>query len=311
MAPSTPPPSASAGPALFHATSARHRQTCTRNPGFAAALAAAPTRVLRVVNGDSPVVSSPSPEQSPVDLNTAPTDKNGSSPSTATASANRDSLFSLAGEDCSSHTSGDQSSYYITARGGSSSSSSLLSAEEFPSRRYTERRDSDVGSNVGEFPTIKHSPSRRDSDVMSMHSSASSEEFPMRCNNPSRLTSGLGSDSSAAVAASLAENRRIFSEGFERMAAHQAQLEALTQRILARQERARSGVVRLARRKMRAVEGRRRATTEQEEMQMLVEAVPFSADGRGHCEEAEVRRVALRGVRWSMMSDSPYPRVYR
>ena len=311
MAPSTPPPSASAGPALFHATSARHRQTCTRNPGYAAALAAAPTRVLRVVNGDSPPASSPSSEQSPVDFNTAPTDKNGSSPSTATASANRDSLFSLAGEDCSSHTSGDQSSYYITARGGSSSSS-LLSAEEFPSRRYTERRDSDVGSSVGEFPTIKHSPSRRDSDVVSMHSSASSEEFPMRRNNaPSRLTSDLGSDSSAAVAASLAENRRIFSEGFERMAAHQAQLEALTQRILARQERARSEVVRLARKKMRAVEGRRRATTEQEEMQMLVEAVPFSADGRGHCEEAEVRRVALLGVRWSMMSDSPYPRVYR
>ena len=246
-----------------------------------------------------------------MDLNTAPTDKNGSSPSTATASANRDSLFSLAGEDCSSHTSGDQSSYYITARGGSSSSSSLLSAEEFHSRRYTERRDSDVGSSVGEFPTIKHSPSRRDSDVVSMHSSASSEEFPMRRNNPSRLTSDLGSDSSAAVAASLAENRRIFSEGFERMAAHQAQLEALTQRILARQERARSEVARLARKKTRAVEGRRRATTEQEEMQMLVEAVPFSADGRGHCEEAEVRRVALRGVRWSMMSDSPYPRVYR
>ncbi|KAM0693202.1 hypothetical protein Q7P36_006455 [Cladosporium allicinum] len=295
MAPSTPPPSASAGPALFHATSARHRQTCTRNSGYAAALAAAPTRVLRVVNGDSPVVSSPSPD----------------SPSTATASANRDSLFSLAGEDCSSHTSGDQSSYYITARGGSSSSSSLLSAEEFHSRRYTERRDSDVGSSVGEFPTIKHSPSRRDSDVVSVYSSASSEEFPMRRNNPSRLTSDLGSDSSAAVAASLAENRRIFSEGFERMAAHQAQLEALTQRILARQERARSEVVILARKKMRAVEGRRRATTEQEEMQMMVEAVPFSADGRGHCEEAEVRRVALRGVRWSMMSDSPYPRVYR
>ena len=62
---------------------------------------------------------------------------------------------------------------------------------------------------------------------------------------------------------------------------------------------------------MRAVEGRRRATTEQEEMQMLVEAVPFSADGGGHCEEAEVRRVAQQGVRWSMMSDSPYPRVYR
>ena len=309
MAPSTPPPSASAGPALFHATSARHRQTCTRNPGYAAALAAAPTRVLRVVNGDSPPASSPSSEQSPVDFNTAPTDKNGSSPSTATASANRDSLFSLAGEDCSSHTSGDQSSYYITARGGSSSSS-LLSAEEFPSRRYTERRDSDVGTS-GEFPTTKQSPSRRDSDAVSMHSSASSEEFPMRRNNPSRLTSDLGSDSSAAVAASLAENRRIFSEGFERMAAHQAQLEALTQRILARQERARSEVVRLARKKMRAVEGRRRATTEQEEMQMLVEAVPFSADGRGHCEEAEVRRVALRGVRWSMMSDSPYPRVYR
>ena len=78
-----------------------------------------------------------------------------------------------------------------------------------------------MGSSVGEFPTIKHSPSRRDSDVVSMHSSASSEEFPMRRNNaPSRLTSDLGSDSSAAVAASLAENRRIFSEGFERMAAH-------------------------------------------------------------------------------------------
>ena len=304
MAPSTPPPSASAGPALFHATSARHKQTCTRNPGFAAALAAAPTRVLRVVNGDSPVAWSP-----PVDFNTTPADRDAGSPSTATASANRDSLFSLAGEDCSSHTSGDQSSYYIAAR-GESSSSSLLSAEEFPSRRYTERRDSDVGTS-GEFPTIKHSPSRRDSDVVSMHSSASSEEFPMRHNNPSRLTSDLGSDSSAAVAASLAENRRIFSEGFERMAAHQAQLEALTQRILARQERARSEVARLARKKTRAVEGRRRATTEQEEMQMLVEAVPFSADGRGHCEEAEVRRVALRGVRWSMMSDSPYPRVYR
>jgi len=46
-------------------------------------------------------------------------------------------------------------------------------------------------------------------------------------------------------------------------------------------------------------------------MRMLVEAVPFSADGRGHCDESEVRRVALRGMRWSMMSDSPYPQVYR
>jgi hypothetical protein len=56
---------------------------------------------------------------------------------------------------------------------------------------------------------------------------------------------------------------------------------------------------------------RRRAATEQEAMQTLVGAVPFSADGRGHCDESEVRRVALRGARWSMMSDSPYPQVYR
>jgi len=283
MAPSAPPLSASAGPALFHATSRRHRETCTRNPGYVAALAAAPTRVLRVVNGDIPVASSPA--QMPTDRDTTPTDENAGSPSTATASANRDSLFSLAGEDHFSHTSGDESSY-ITAR--SSSGSLLSAAEEFPIRRYSERRNF---------------------DVVSVNSSASSEEFPMRRNNPSRLTSDLGSDSSAAVAASLAENRRIFSEGFEKMAAHQSQLEILAQTILVGQERARSDAVRVARKRM-TVE-RRRATTEQEAMQMLVEAVPFSADGRGHCDESEVRRVALRGMRWSMMSDSPYPQVYR
>jgi len=302
MAPSTPPPSASAGPALFHATSRRHRETCTRNPGYVAALAAAPTRVLRVVNGDIPVASSPA--QLPTDRDTTPTDKKAGSPSTATASANRDSLFSLAGEDHSSHTSGDESSY-ITAR--SSSGSLLSAAEEFLMRRYTERRNFDGFS--GEEVAIRRNPSRRAFDVVSVSSSASSEEFPMRRNNPSRLTADLGSDSSAAVAASLAENRRIFSEGFERMAAHQAQLEILSQTIVVGQERARSDIVRVARKRM-TVE-RRRATTEQEVMHMLVEAVPFSADGRGHCDESEVRRVALRGMRWSMMSDSPYPQVYR
>jgi hypothetical protein len=299
MASSTAPPSASTGPALFHAAIARHRETWTRISESAPALAAAPTRVLRVVNGDSPVVLSP--DQSPTAGNTTPTDNNAGSPSTATASDKRDSVFSLAGEDRSSHTSGDQSSFYITARGSSGSSSLLAAAEEFPTRRYTERRASDVGFGV---PT-KRNPSRRDSDAVSVGSNASSEEFPMRRNNSACRTSDLGSDSSAAVAASLAENRRIFSEGFERMTAHQSQLEALTQRVLVRQERTRSEVV-----KNMTME-RRRATTEQEAMQMLVEAVPFSADGRGHCEEAEVRRVALRGTQWSMMSDSPYPRVYR
>jgi hypothetical protein len=302
MASSTAP-SASTGPALFHAAIARHRETWTRIVESGSALAAAPTRVLRVVNGDSPVA--PSPAQSPTNGNTTPTDNNAGSPSTATASDKRDSLFSLAGEDTSSHTSGDQSSFYITARGSSSSSSLLAAAEEFPTRRYTERRASDVGFGV---PT-KRNPPRRDSDAVSIGSNASSEEFPMRRNNSACRTSDLGSDSSAAVAASLAENRRISSEGFERMAAHQAQLEALTQRVLFRQERACSDVFRLARKEM-GVE-RRRAVTEQEAMQMLVESVPFSADGRGHCEEAEVRRVAMRGARWSMMSDSPYPQVYR
>jgi len=252
MAPSTPPPSALAGLTLFHATSRRHRETCTCNPGYIAALAAAPTRVLRVVNGDIPVASSPA--QLPTDRDTTPTDKNAGSPSTATASANRDSLFSLAAEDHPSHTSGDESSY-ITAL--SSSGSLLSAAEEFPIRRYTERRNFD-GFSGDEVP-VRRNPSRRASDVVSVSSSASSEESPMRRNNPSR-TSDLGSDSSAAVAASLAKNRRIFSEGFERMAVHQAQLEILAQTILVGQERARSDVVRVARKRM-TVE-RRRATTE-------------------------------------------------
>jgi hypothetical protein len=283
-----PPPPASAGPALFHAAIARHRETWTRRNASQPALISAPTRVLRVVNGDSPVASSP--DQSPADHNALSADKSTASPSAATTSDNRDSLFSVA-EDHSSYTSGDKSSYYFTAR-----SSASLSIEDFPIRRH----DSDVISTASseEFP-MRRKASRRDS-------ATSSGEFPTRRNNPSRLTSDLGSDSSAAVAASLAENRRIFAEGFARMAAHQAQLEALAQTILDEKERVRSEAVRVAGR--RSALRSRRATTEREAMQVLVEAVPFSADGRGHCDEAEVRRVALRGARWSMMSDSPYPR---
>lgn len=90
------------------------------------------------------------------------------------------------------------------------------------------------------------------------------------------------------------------------MEAQQAALERLVQTIVAGQ---RSDFARLARGRFTVESRRVRAATEEEGMALLVEAVPFSADGRGHCDEAEVRRVALRGKGWGLMSDGPYPRM--
>ena len=319
MASSTTPPPASAGPALFHAAITRHKAGISGSPF---------SRPLRVVNGDSPVASSSG--QTSTDQNTPPSDNNAASPSTTSTSNSRDSLFSGPDEEESSHTSGEDPSVYHTARGSSSSSSLTVEVEDFPPfhsvRRYTSRRNSNASSE--EFPTRSNltprnpnrprltveefstgiNPDRRDSNLI-YHAS---NEDRRRVPSPDRASdseSYLGSDSSSAVDASLAANRRIFAEGFGRMEAQQAALERLVQTIVAGQ---RSDFARLARGRFTTVEahGRRvRAATEEEGMALLVEAVPFSADGRGHCDEAEVRRVALRGKGWGLMSDSPYPRM--
>jgi hypothetical protein len=314
MASSTTPPPASAGPALFHAAITRHKAGISGSPL---------SRPLRVVNGDSPVASSSG--QTSTDQNTPPSDNNAASPSTASTTNSRDSLFSGPDEE-ESHCSGEDPSVYHTAR--SSSSSLTVEVEDFPPfhsvRRYTSRRNSNASSE--EFPTRSNltprnpkrprltveefstgiNPDRRDSNLI-YHAS---NEDRRRAPSPDRASdSDLGSDSTSAVGASLATNRRIFAEGFSRMEAQQAALEHLVQTIVAGQ---RSDFARLARGRFTTVEahGRRvRAATEEEGMALLVEAVPFSADGRGHCDEAEVRRVALRGKGWGLMSDSPYPRM--
>jgi hypothetical protein len=258
----------------------------------------------------------------------SPKGKIAAPPSTATASGDRDSLFSAADEehDTSSSTRGEDPSVYYTAR-----TSSSLSAGQIPIRRFTERRHSGLVSNAfsEEFPhrgnltrrscngprltaeefSIGRNPDRRDSNLVYY---ASHSGHPLRNRTPSPDRSDLGSDSSSAVDDSLAENRRILNEGFERMAARQTTLDSIAEHGLVEQERMRSVVAKVAAKTQRSLESTRtRATTEQEAMQMLVEDVPFSADGRGHCDEAEVRRVALGGGRHGLMRDSPYPRMDR
>lgn len=244
-----PMPSASAGPALFHVAIARHKRTWARISGPVPNFA--PSNILPTfVHNDSPVACSPT--RSPADHSDFATDDITASVFTASASDNRDSLFSVA-DDQSSCTTSDHSSY-TTAR-----STTSLSVD---------------------FHTQQ---------------------------NPERHGSDLGSDNPAAVTASLAENRRILDEGFDMMAVNQAGLETLAQTILVEQLRVRSGVVGFA--DTRATPERRKSATEHEAMQILVESVPFSAEGRGHCDASEVRRVAMRGERWSLMSGSPYPRL--
>jgi hypothetical protein len=81
----------------------------------------------------------------------SPKGKIAAPPSTATASGDRDSLFSAADEehDTSSSTRGEDPSVYYTAR-----TSSSLSAGQIPIRRFTERRHSGLVSNAfsEEFP---------------------------------------------------------------------------------------------------------------------------------------------------------------
>ena len=286
------------GPALFHAAIARHRETWAHisRPAYPFT----PVNSLAALCSDSAVASSP--DQSPADPETVPTNNTPASAFTTSASScDRGSLFSAVADDTLSHTSGDGSSY-TTAR-----SSTSMSAEEFDITPNLSRRDSvfsiSFGASAGDFPILPNL-TRRDS-VSSRSTSASTEEFPMRP-TPARRDFDLGSDDPALAATALAENRRIFAEGFNRMAAHQVELEALAQTIRVEQTRARAGVVGLQERRV-ALQCRRPAT-EREAMLMLIESVPFSAEGRGQCEEAEVRRVARNGVRWSLISDSPYPR---
>jgi hypothetical protein len=321
MAPSTPPPppppSAWAGHALFHAAAARNRENWFNINQ--AAHTAAPTRVLRVMNPD--IAAETSPEQSPKG-------KPAASPSTATTSGDRDSHFSIADEeeqDSSSSTSGEDPSVYYTARTSSSLSTGQIpnvrryasrrnsglvsdaSSEEFPHRSNLTRRNSNRSRLTAEEFFAGRDPDRRDSNLVYY-----AHGHPLRARSPSPAPSDLGSDSSSAVGASLTENRRILNKGFDRMAAHQTTLGSIAEHVLAEQERLRHVVARVAAKKQRSLESRRsRATTEQEAMQMLVEDVPFSADGRGHCDEKEVRRVALDGGRFGLMSDSPYPRMDR
>lgn len=255
--------------------------------------------------------------------------KPAASPSTATASGDRDSLFSITDEeeqDTSSSTSDEDPSVYYTARTSRSLSTGQIpnvrryasrrnsglvsdaSSEEFPHRSNLTRRNSNRSRLTAEEFFAGRDPDRRDSNLVYY-----AHGHPLRARSPSPAPSDLGSDSSSAVGASLAENRRILNEGFDRMAAHQTTLDTIAEHVLAEQERMRHVVARVAAKKQRSLESRRRsrATTEQEAMQMLVEDVPFSADGRGHCDEKEVRRVALDGGRFGLMIDSPYPRMDR